>query len=163
MLLLCNGVEISDEQLSRADKLKTLGYLGDIKGRVSRKICSEKGIVVFDDKKEKATNAEFVPRRMAEFINNGDTDQSRNFPHLILPKKLKGHRLLHIHQNVPGILAQINNIYAENQINILSQFLMTRGDIGYVVTDIDSNYDKSLIKQLKQIENTIKFRILYKQ
>ncbi len=40
---------------------------------------------------------------------------------------------------------------------------MTKGEIGYVVTDIDSNYDKSLIKQLKQIENTIKFRILYKQ
>ena len=162
MLLLGNGVEISDEQLSRCDKLKTLGYLGDVKGRVSRRICSEKGIVVFDDKKEKPTNAEFVPRRMADFINNGDTDQSRNFPHLILPKKLKGHRLLHIHKNVPGILARINNIYADNEINILSQFLMTRGEIGYVVTDIDSNYDKSLIKQLKQIENTIKFRILYK-
>ena len=162
MLLLGNGIDVSDEQLSRADKLKTLGYLGDVKGHVSRTKCNEKGIVVFDDKKEKSTNAEFVPRRMADFINNGDTDQSRNFPHLILPKKLKGHRLLHIHKNVPGILARINNIYADNQINILSQFLMTRGEIGYVVTDIDSNYDKTLIKQLKQIDNTIKFRILYK-
>lgn len=163
MLLLGNGVEVSNEQLSRADKLKTLGYLGDVKGHVSRSLCNEKGIVVFDDKKEKITNSEFVPRRMADFINNGDTDQSRNFPHLILPKKLKGHRLLHIHKNVPGILARINNIYAENNINILSQFLMTRNEIGYVVTDIDANYDKQLIKQLKQIDNTIKFRILYKQ
>lgn len=163
MLLLGDGVEVADEQLARADKLKTIGYLGDVKGKLSRKICNEKGIVVFDDKKNKRTNAEFIPRRMADFINNGDTDQSRNFPNLILPKKLKGHRLLHIHKNVPGILAQINSIYAENQINILSQFLMTKGEIGYVVTDIDSNYDKSLIKQLKQIENTIKFRILYKQ
>ena len=163
MLLLGNGVQVSNEQLSRADKLKTLGYLGDVKGNVSRTLCTQKGIVIFDDKKEKHTNAEFVPRRMADFINNGDTDQSRNFPHLILPKKLKGHRLLHIHKNVPGILARINNIYADNQINILSQFLMTRGDLGYVVTDIDSNYDKKLITQLKKIENTIKFRILYKQ
>lgn len=163
MLLLGDGVEVADEQLARADKLKTIGYLGDVKGKLSRKICNEKGIVVFDDKKNKRTNVEFIPRRMADFINNGDTDQSRNFPNLILPKKLKGHRLLHIHKNVPGILAQINSIYAENQINILSQFLMTKGEIGYVVTDIDSNYDKSLIKQLKQIENTIKFRILYKQ
>lgn len=163
MLLLGDGVEVADEQLARADKLKTIGYLGDVKGKLSRKICNEKGIVVFDDKKNKRTNAEFIPRRMADFINNGDTDQSRNFPNLILPKKLKGHRLLHIHKNLPGILAQINSIYAENQINILSQFLMTKGEIGYVVTDIDSNYDKTLIKQLKQIENTIKFRILYKQ
>jgi D-3-phosphoglycerate dehydrogenase len=79
-----------------------------------------------------------------------------------LPKKIKGHRLLHIHENVPGIMAQLNKVYAENNINILSQFLMTRGNIGYAVTDIDSNYDKSLLKQLKQIEHTIKFRILYK-
>ncbi len=162
LLLLGADVEISDEQLSRADKLKTIGYLGDIKGKINKAICNEKGIVVFDDKKNKVHNVEFIPRRMADFINNGDTDQSRNFPNLILPKKLKGHRLLHIHKNVPGIMAKINNVYAENHINILSQFLMTRGDIGYAVTDIDSNYDKTLIKQLKQIDNTIKFRILYK-
>ncbi len=162
LLLLGPNVRISDEQLSRADKLKTIGFLGDIKGHVSKTICNEKGIVVFDDKKNKKHNAEFIPRRMAEFINNGDTDQSRNFPNLILPKKIKGHRLLHIHRNVPGILAKLNSVYAENEINIISQFLMTRGDIGYAVTDIDSNYDKSLLKQLKQIEHTIKFRILYK-
>lgn len=162
MLLLGADVEITDEQLARADKLKTIGYLGDIKGKINKTICNDKGIVVFDDKKNKLHNVEFIPRRMADFINNGDTDQSRNFPNLMLPKKLKGHRLLHIHKNVPGILAKINSVYAENDINILSQFLMTRGDIGYAVTDIDSNYDKKLIKQLKQIDNTIKFRILYK-
>lgn len=162
-LLLCGSdIKISDEQLARADKLKTIGYLGDIKGKISKNICSEKGIVVFDDKKFKKNNAEFIPRRMADFINNGDTDQSRNFPNLMLPKKIRGHRLLHIHKNVPGIMAQLNKVYAENDINILSQFLMTRGDIGYAVTDIDSNYDKILLKQLKQIDHTIKFRILYK-
>lgn len=162
LLLLGPDVVISDDQLSRADKLKTIGFLGDIKGHVDKNICNEKGIVVFDDKKNKIRNAEYIPRRMAEFINNGDTDQSRNFPNLILPKKIKGHRLLHIHKNVPGIMAQLNNIYAENNINIISQFLMTRGDIGYAVTDIEADYDKGLLKQLKQIDQTIKFRILYK-
>ncbi|TDQ75338.1 HAD-IB family phosphatase [Sphingobacterium yanglingense] len=162
MLLLGPGIDIADEQLERAAKLKTIGYLGDVKGHMSKHICSQKGIVVFDDKKNKTHNAEFIPRRMAEFINNGDTDQSRNFPNLILPKKIKGHRLLHIHKNVPGIMAQLNSVYAENEINILAQFLMTRGDIGYAVTDIDTNYDKGLLKQLKQIDDTIKFRVLYK-
>ncbi|WP_140937848.1 HAD-IB family phosphatase [Sphingobacterium lumbrici] len=162
LLLLGPDVAISDDQLSRADKLKTIGFLGDIKGHVNKNICSEKGIVVFDDKKNKIRNAEYIPRRMAEFINNGDTDQSRNFPNLILPKKIKGHRLLHIHKNVPGIMAQLNNVYAENNINIISQFLMTRGDIGYAVTDIEADYNRGLLKQLKQIDQTIKFRILYK-
>lgn len=162
MLLLADGITINEEQLSLADKLKTIGYLGDVKGHISRTVCTEKGIVVFDDKKIKKRNAEFIPRRMADFINNGDTYMSRNFPNLILPRLTQAHRLLHIHQNVPGIMAQINNVYAENNINIISQFLMTKGEIGYAVTDIHSAYDKNLLKQLKQIDNTIKFRILYK-
>lgn len=162
LLLVADGIEIDNEQLSRADKLKTIGYLGDSKEFVSRKICTEKGIVLFDDKKNKKRNAEFIPRRMADFINNGDTDMSRNFPNLTLPRLTKAHRLLHIHQNVPGILAQINNVYAENNINIISQFLMTKGDLGYAVTDVHVAYDKKMLKELKQIDNTIKFRILYK-
>lgn len=162
LLLLADGVQIDDEQLSRADKLKTIGYLGDIINNVSKRICTEKGIVIFDDKKQKKRNAEFIPRRMADFINNGDTYMSRNFPNLILPRLRQAHRLLHIHENIPGIMAQINNVYAENDINIISQFLMTRGEIGYAVTDIHTAYDKNVLKQLKQIDNTIKFRILYK-
>ncbi|TYR34423.1 HAD-IB family phosphatase [Sphingobacterium phlebotomi] len=162
LLLLADGVHIEDEQLSQADKLKTIGYLGDVKGSINKNICTEKGIVIFDDKKYKKRNAEFIPRRMADFINNGDTYMSRNFPNLTLPRLTQAHRLLHIHQNVPGIMAQINNVYAENEINIISQFLMTKGEIGYAVTDIHTAYDRDVLKQLKQIDNTIKFRILYK-
>ena len=162
LLLLADGIRVEDEQLAQADKLKTIGYLGDVQGFVNKNICTEKGIVVFDDKKYKKRNAEFIPKRMADFINNGDTYMSRNFPNLILPRLTQAHRLLHIHRNVPGIMAQINKVYAENNINIISQFLMTKGDMGYAVTDIHTAYDKNVLKQLKQIDNTIKFRILYK-
>lgn len=161
MLLLGNNVKLDDDQLMRADKLKTLGYLGDSKDRVNRDICNDKGIVLFDDKKEKKRNCEFIPRRMADFINKGDTYLSRNFPNLQLPKVEKAHRLLHIHRNVPGVMAQINQVFAENQINIMAQFLMTKGNIGYAVTDVDTAYDRKLLKQLRQIDHTIKFRILY--
>lgn len=161
MLLLGNHVKLDDDQLMRADKLKTLGYLGDSKDRVNRDICNDKGIVLFDDKKEKKRNCEFIPRRMADFINKGDTYLSRNFPNLQLPKVEKAHRLLHIHRNVPGVMAQINQVFAENQINIMAQFLMTKGNIGYAVTDVDTAYDRKLLKQLRQIDHTIKFRILY--
>lgn len=161
MMLLGNGVILDADQLRQADKLKTIGYLGDSKNRVDRNITNEKGIVIFDDKKGKKRNAEFIPRRMAAFINKGDTDMSRNFPNLMLPKLHNAHRLIHIHRNVPGIMAKINNVFAENEINIVSQFLMTRHDIGYAVTDVETTYGHQLIKQLRQIENTIKFRLLY--
>lgn len=161
MLLLADDQAVDEDQLRRADKLKTIGFLGESKGRVNKSICNEKGIVIFDDKKNKKRNSEFIPRRMAAFINHGDTDMSRNFPNLLLPKKSKGHRLLHIHRNVPGIMAQINGVFAANEINIMAQFLMTRGALGYVVTDIDARYNTRLLSELKKIDHTIKFRTLY--
>ena len=87
---------------------------------------------------------------------------SRNFPNLTLPKLTQAHRVLHIHKNVPGQMAQINRVFADNKINIISQFLMTKGDLGYAVTDIPLSYDGNLLKQLKKIDHTVKFRILYK-
>jgi D-3-phosphoglycerate dehydrogenase len=161
MMLLADGEKIEDEKLKRAVKLKTLGYLGNIKGKVSKDLCTEMGIVVFDDPKQSLRMVESIPKRMASFINKGDTYMSSNFPNLQLPRIENAHRLIHIHQNVPGIMAQINQVFAHNKINILGQYLMTNPVIGYVITDISSEYDKKVLKELKQVDHTVKFRILY--
>ncbi|WP_210489573.1 phosphoglycerate dehydrogenase [Rufibacter aurantiacus] len=105
--------------------------------------------------------AQYVPSKMIDYINTGGSYNSVNFPNLQLPALRNAHRLIHIHRNVPGILAKINNALAENQINILGQYLKTNETIGYVITDVDTKYDRSVIKQLKQIPDTIKSRTLY--
>ena len=105
--------------------------------------------------------ARFVPARIIEYINTGSTTNSVNFPNLQLPILDNAHRLIHIHQNVPGILAKINNVLAEHNINIVGQYLKTNETIGYVITDIDKAYNPDVIKDLKAISHTIKFRILY--
>lgn len=105
--------------------------------------------------------ADFVPNRIIDYINNGNTFQSVNFPNLQLPELRLAHRLIHLHENVPGILAKINNVLANHNINILGQYLKTNEQVGYVITDIDTEYDKEVIKDLKAVPNTIKFRILY--
>ncbi|WP_423146791.1 HAD-IB family phosphatase [Rubrolithibacter danxiaensis] len=161
MLLLGDGEKLEEEKLARAVKLKTIGYLGNIRNKISLELATEMGIVVFDDPKNNPRNAQFIPRRIADFINKGDTYLSCNFPNLLLPKVDKGTRLLHIHKNVPGVMAQINQIFAKNGMNIVGQFLMTNPQIGYVITDVTSQYDNKVLKELKQIENTIKFRVLY--
>ncbi len=161
MLLLADGEKLEDVQLERAVKLKTIGYLGNARHKISMDIATEMGIVVFDDLKQNPRNAQFIPKRMATFINKGDTYLSANFPSLQLPKMEHVHRLIHIHQNVPGIMAQINQVYARNNINIVSQFLMTNQQIGYAITDVTAQYDPQVLKELKEIEQTIKFRILY--
>ena len=105
--------------------------------------------------------ASFVPNRILDYINTGNTFQSVNFPNIQLPELNNAHRLIHLHENVPGILAQINNVLAKHNINILGQYLKTNESVGYVITDINKEYDKQVIQELKAINNTIKFRILY--
>lgn len=103
----------------------------------------------------------FVPGKIMDYINTGSTSNSVNFPNLTLPTLENAHRLIHIHNNVPGILASINHTLANNGINIVGQYLKTNESIGYVITDIDKQYDREVITKLKAIEHTIKFRVLY--
>ena len=105
--------------------------------------------------------ADYVPNKMIEYINTGSTYMSVNFPEIQLPELANAHRLIHCHENIPGILARINLILANNQINIVGQYLKTNAHIGYVITDIDKEYNKEVIKELREIESTIKFRVLY--
>jgi D-3-phosphoglycerate dehydrogenase len=103
----------------------------------------------------------YVPGKIMDYINTGSTSNSVNFPNITLPILENAHRLIHIHNNVPGILAKINQVLAENGINIVGQYLKTNESIGYVITDINKEYDKDVIAKLKAIEHTIKFRVLY--
>jgi len=103
----------------------------------------------------------FVPGKIMDYINTGSTSNSVNFPNLTLPILDNAHRLIHIHNNVPGILAKINQTLADHGINIVGQYLKTTELVGYVITDINKEYDKEVIAKLRAIEHTIKFRVLY--
>jgi D-3-phosphoglycerate dehydrogenase len=105
--------------------------------------------------------ARFVPGKIMEYINTGNTYNSVNFPNIQLPFLKDAHRLIHLHQNEPGVLAKINQILANYQINIVGQYLKTNEKIGYVITDIDKVYDPEAIEALKNIPGTIRFRTLY--
>ncbi|WP_339703305.1 phosphoglycerate dehydrogenase [Algoriphagus aquimarinus] len=105
--------------------------------------------------------ARFVPGKIMEYINTGNTYNSVNFPNIQLPFLQKAHRLIHIHMNEPGVLAKINQILANFEINIVGQYLKTNEKIGYVITDIDKAYSNEAIDALKHIPGTIRFRVLY--
>lgn len=105
--------------------------------------------------------AEYVSKKLIDYVNTGSSFFSVNFPNIQLPTLHKAHRLLHVHRNVPGILAEINGALAKNKTNILGQYLKTTDEIGYVITDVDKQYDSQITNELKKIPHTIKFRILY--
>lgn len=103
----------------------------------------------------------YVPERLLEYVNNGSTTGTVNFPELSLPLLHGSHRLLHIHKNVPGILAKLNNIFAKHHINIRGQYLKTSAEIGYVIVDIEQSYSREFVQEIKSIEETIRFRMLF--
>ena len=102
-----------------------------------------------------------VADKLVKYSDTGATTTSVNFPEVTLPAHPENHRLLHIHRNIPGVLSQINEIFSENSINIMGQYLMTNDKIGYVVIDVDAEYSELAIKKLKEIEGTIKARVLF--
>lgn len=105
--------------------------------------------------------ARFMTNKLIQFVNTGSTTLSVNMPEIQLSEARGVHRLIHMHQNVPGVLATINNIFAEHHINIEGQYLKTNDYIGYVITDVNKKYSESVIARLKEMEETIKLRILY--
>jgi D-3-phosphoglycerate dehydrogenase len=104
---------------------------------------------------------EDVSAKMLNFLETGATTGSHTIPELSLPQQEKTHRILHIHNNIPGVLSEINSSLSEHKINVLAQYLKTNDEIGYVVLDIDTKLSKSAVELLKKVKGAIKVRLLY--
>jgi D-3-phosphoglycerate dehydrogenase len=102
-----------------------------------------------------------VSTKLIHFIDNGTTVGSHSVPPLNLPVQKNTHRILHIHENKPGVLSEINSYLSDLDINVLSQYLKTNEYIGYVVLDIDKKHGDQALKELSKVKHTIKTRILY--
>ncbi len=102
-----------------------------------------------------------VAGKLTKYSDNGSTLSSVNFPEVSLPLHTDTSRLLHIHENRPGILTSINRIFADEGINIAAQYLQTSAEMGYVVIDVETARSEEALVQLKAIEGTIRARILH--
>lgn len=100
----------------------------------------------------------FVSAKLLDYVRTGDSLLSVNLPQCHLEYEEGSYRLMHIHQNVPGILRAINDILADREINIERQALNTRGTLGYAIYDINRACDQELMAQLKAVPHTIAVR-----
>jgi D-3-phosphoglycerate dehydrogenase / 2-oxoglutarate reductase len=104
---------------------------------------------------------EDVSNKLYQFLEMGITIGSHTVPPLSLPPQEGTHRILHVHNNVPGVLSAINGQLSKNNINILAQYLKTNDDIGYVVLDVDKKLSSHAFQLLKDVKDTIRARLLY--
>ena len=102
-----------------------------------------------------------VAGKFVKYSDNGSTLSSVNFPEVSLPEHIGTKRLLHIHENRPGILTKLNQIFVEANINIAAQYLQTDPKIGYVVVDVEAEDSNNLLAKLKEIDGTIRARVLF--
>ncbi|NWN91236.1 phosphoglycerate dehydrogenase [Marinobacter adhaerens] len=102
-----------------------------------------------------------VAEKLTMYSDNGTSVSSVNFPEVALPSHPNQHRLLHIHENVPGVMSEINHVFSDNGINICGQYLQTKEDIGYVVIDVDKAYSELALEKLRQVNGTIRCRVLF--
>jgi D-3-phosphoglycerate dehydrogenase len=102
-----------------------------------------------------------VSAKLLNYLEKGISTGSHSIPALALPPQEGAHRILHIHNNVPGVLGQINTLLSRNNINVLAQYLKTNDRIGYVVLDVDKSLSKNAIELLRSVKETIKVRMLY--
>ena len=103
-----------------------------------------------------------VAEKLVRFNANGSTLSAVNFPEVSLPPHLGTYRLLHIHRNQPGVMANVNAMFSESGINIAGEYLQTDDKIGYVVVDfdIDEGFDTQRLERLKAIDGTLRARIV---
>jgi len=104
---------------------------------------------------------EDVSAKLFNYLEKGITFGSHTIPALALPPQEGSHRILHIHNNVPGVLSEINTTLSQNNINIVGQYLKTNDQIGYVVLDVDKALSQNAVHLLKEVKETIKLRLLY--
>lgn len=102
-----------------------------------------------------------VADKFIAYSDKGMTLSAVNFPEIAMPLAAGKHRLLHIHKNIPGVLSKINTLFAEQHINISGQSLMTKGDVGYLVVDVDASASKEALDMLHQVVGTIRVRVLF--
>jgi D-3-phosphoglycerate dehydrogenase len=102
-----------------------------------------------------------VATTFVKYIETGSTTGAVNFPQVEIPIVKDSHRILNIHKNVPGVLSSINHIIAEMGANIRAQYLETRGDVGYLIIDVDSEISSAVKNSIDQLDTSIKTRMLF--
>lgn len=102
-----------------------------------------------------------VAEKLAGYSDIGTSLSAVNFPEVALPAHPDAHRILHIHQNIPGVLSEINQVFSENKINIIAQFLQTSDKIGYVVIDVAHDCSEKALEKVLQVKGTLRARVLF--
>lgn len=102
-----------------------------------------------------------VAVKLVNYMENGSSNGSHTVPALALAPQADTHRILHIHENIPGVLGEINSKLSARNVNIAAQYLKTNDEIGYVIVDVETNISAEAFDVLREVKGTVKTRLVY--
>lgn len=97
-----------------------------------------------------------VAEKLSRFLLSGTTKGAVNFPEISYQEQIGTARILHVHRNLPGAMGTLSNLMAEQGLNIVSQQLQTRGQIGYVISDVEGTVDDKVVTLLRDHPITVR-------
>jgi D-3-phosphoglycerate dehydrogenase len=102
----------------------------------------------------------FVAGKLRDYLIEGATSMSVNLPGLALAQPPGTSRVMLVHRNVPGVMATVDGVFAEHQVNVEAQLLGTRGEFGYVVTDVSATLTEDILQRLQRLPETVRLRVV---
>jgi len=102
----------------------------------------------------------FVAGKLVDYAQRGTSQLNVNLPQCSVGTVTVGSRVLHLHDNRPGVLAEIGTILGAAGLNVTAQQLTTHGSTGYAVSDLDTLPSRDTLQQLGDIDGTRRLRVV---
>jgi D-3-phosphoglycerate dehydrogenase len=101
----------------------------------------------------------FDAGKLVDYCRTGTTTLSVNHSSAALHGSC-ARRFALLHRNVPGVLARVDALIGEHGLNVDAQVLATRGDLGYVLTDIDKGFPAPLLAAVEELPESVRLTVL---
>ncbi|MEG1394617.1 MAG: 3-phosphoglycerate dehydrogenase family protein [Clostridia bacterium] len=92
--------------------------------------------------------------QLKDYMENGNVTNSVNYPCAVAPRTT-ANRITILHANVANMIAKATNYIASQNINISNLVSASRGEIGYMLIDIDKKLPEATLKAMRNEEGFI--------
>ncbi|MFT5698404.1 MAG: D-3-phosphoglycerate dehydrogenase [Desulforhopalus sp.] len=105
--------------------------------------------------------ATMAVKELSNYLKYGNVVHSVNFPNVeSTPGDKVRCRLIVINKDVPGMIAFVSNIFANNDVNIQSYLNQSNGTVGYNIIDVETSIPDAVVSSIEENEDVIRTRVI---
>ena len=104
--------------------------------------------------------ARMAVRQVMNYLENGNIQNSVNFPNCDMGKCTKPARLLILHKNIPNSLGQFTSIVARENVNISDMLNRSKGEYACTMLDLDSQISDAVPQAIAAVDGVLRVRVI---